>query len=286
MLYVPVNVDRFVVGAANVGADAIQLDLEDGVAGSEKDRARTLVQKAASKASRNGADIVVRINRPLSLAIRDIEASVCPLVRALSLPKVEGPGHVRLLSEAVAEAELRAGMVVGSTAFIVGIESPEAWLDMAKIARADDRIAAMLLGGEDFATAIGMTTDPENFLGPKQALVIAAAAAGVMPLGVVGSFANFRDLDAFRTMVRRSRQLGFRGSGCIHPTQVPILNEEFAPSSDELARAREIIERFEASQSEGVGAVSLHGAMVDLPVVDRARALLSSHARIALREGT
>lgn len=284
MLYVPVNVQRFVAGAANADADAIQLDLEDSVAPSEKDQARTLVQSAAIQASRGGADVIVRINRPLGLAVRDIEASVCPLVRALSLPKVEGPDHVRLLSEAVAEAELRAGMTVGSTAFIVGIESPQAWLKMAEIAGADRRIAAMLLGGEDFATSLGVAPTVENMVGPKQALVIAAAAAGIMPLGVIGSFANFRDLEGFRTMARRSRQMGFRGSGCIHPSQVPVLNEEFAPGQEELTKAREIVERFEAAQREGAAALSIDGAMIDLPVVERARTLLNFQARIAKRK--
>lgn len=286
MLYVPVNVERFVTGASKADADAIQLDLEDSIAPSEKDNARTLVQKAAHDAARSGADIVVRINRPLSLAVKDIEASVCPEVKALSLPKIEGPDHVRLLSETVAEAEMRAGIPVGSIGFIVGIETPGAWLEMVRIAQADARVVAMLLGGEDFATSVGMTTDPDNMFGPKQALVIAAAAAGVMPLGVVGSFANFRDLEKFRAMARRSRHLGFRGSGCIHPAQVPILNEEFGPQPEEVAKARDIIQHFNDSQSKGLGAVGLDGAMIDLPVVERARAIIGLQERIDARNAS
>jgi citrate lyase subunit beta/citryl-CoA lyase len=183
LLYVPVNVTRFVDRALRSGADAVQLDLEDSIALSEKDAARAQVAGAAERISASDVDVIVRINRPLAMAVRDIEAAVCPAVCALSLPKVESADHVRLLSEAVAEAELRTGMTPGATRFILGIETPAAWMKMQDIALADPRNAAMLLGSEDFATAVGMSTAPENLLGPKQALVIAAAAAGLLPLG-------------------------------------------------------------------------------------------------------
>lgn len=283
LLYVPANVERFVNRAMSSGADAIQLDLEDGVAPSEKDSARLLVQGLAARIAASGSDVIVRINRPLGLAVRDIEAGVCPSVKALSLPKVESAEHVRLLSETVAEAELRTGMPLGATRLIVGIESPRAWHDMMGIASADPRVVAMLLGSEDFASAVGMTTAPENLLGPKQAMVIAAAAAGVLPLGLVGSFANYRDTEAFRAMVLRSRAIGFRGSSCIHPDQVPLLNEGFSPSEGEVTKARAVVLAFDEAVQSGTGAVGLDGAMLDLPVVERARAVLALQARIEAR---
>src|SRR5437868_6758586 len=107
LLFVPVNVERFVETAHTREVDAIQLDLEDSVPPGEKDRARTLVAAAAAKDARGGADVVVRINRPLGLAVRDIEASVCPGVAALALPKVSGADHIRLLAEVAAAAEER-----------------------------------------------------------------------------------------------------------------------------------------------------------------------------------
>ena len=286
LLYVPANVERFVNRAMSSGADAIQLDLEDGVAPSEKDSARLLVQETAKRIAASGPDVIVRINRPLGLAVRDIEASVCPSVTALSLPKVESADHVHLLVETVAEAELRAGMPLGATRLIVGIESPRAWHDMLGIASADRRVVAMLLGSEDFASAVGMTTAPENLLGPKQAMVIAAAAAGVLPLGLVGSFANYRDTEAFRAMVLRSRAIGFRGSSCIHPDQVPLLNEGFSPSEDELAKARAIVAAFDDAVQSGTGAVGLDGVMLDLPVVERARATVALQRRIDERRAS
>src|SRR2546429_9528866 len=94
LLFVPVTQRRFVDGAARRGADAIILDLEDSVAASEKERARTLVPEAAEIVSRGGADVVVRVNRPLRLAVRDIEAAVGPRGLALALPQINGPGQL------------------------------------------------------------------------------------------------------------------------------------------------------------------------------------------------
>lgn len=96
LLFVPVTARRFVDGAARRGADAIILDLEDSVAASEKERARELVPEAAAIVARGGADVVVRINRPLRMAVRDIEAAVGPGVLALALPKADSAEHVRL----------------------------------------------------------------------------------------------------------------------------------------------------------------------------------------------
>src|ERR1041385_7760062 len=115
MLFVPVTAERFVNGAARRGADAIILDLEDSVALSEKERARTLVPEAAGIATRGGADVVVPINRPLRMAVRDIEAAVGPGVLALALPKTDSPEHVQLLAEIVDEVEVERGIDRKST---------------------------------------------------------------------------------------------------------------------------------------------------------------------------
>ena len=105
MLFVPVTQRRFVEGAAKRGADAIILDLEDAVAASQKEHARTLVMEAAALVSRGGADVVVRINRPMRMTVRDLEAVVSPAVTAIALPKAESAQHVELVSEIIDEIE-------------------------------------------------------------------------------------------------------------------------------------------------------------------------------------
>src|SRR5919198_5441595 len=105
LLYVPVTSERFVAKAHTRGADAIILELEDAVAPSQKKRARGLVQAAAATVSQGGADVLVRINRPWRLAVRDIEAAIGPNVRGLVLPKVDSAEHVLALAEVAASVE-------------------------------------------------------------------------------------------------------------------------------------------------------------------------------------
>ena len=284
LLFVPVTARRFVDGAARRGADAIILDLEDSVAASEKERARTLVPEAADIVSRGGADVVVRINRPLRLAVRDIEAAIGLGVLALALPKVDGPEHVQLLAEIVDEVEAERGMAPGATRLIAMVETAAAFFRIAEIARAHPRLCALNLGAEDFATSAGILPEAEALSMPKQMAVFAARAAGIMPLGFIGSIAEFHDLDGFRQTIRRSRRFGFIGASVIHPSQVQILNEEFRPSPNEVDHARRVLAAYDKALSDGVGAVTVDGKMIDVPVVERARLLVEREEAIAARE--
>jgi citrate lyase subunit beta / citryl-CoA lyase len=115
-------------------------------------------------------------------------------------------------------------------------------------------------------------------------MIIAARAAGILPLGFLGTVADFRDLEAFRTTIRRSRRLGFLGASCIHPAQVAILNQEYRPAADEVREAERIIAAYAQAVAAGTGAIELDGKMVDVPIVERARQLLARHQAIAARE--
>jgi citrate lyase subunit beta/citryl-CoA lyase len=114
--------------------------------------------------------------------------------------------------------------------------------------------------------------------------VFAARTAGIMPLGFIGTVAEFRDLDGFRQTIRRSRRLGFIGASVIHPSQVPILNEEFRPSPNEVDHARRVLAAHDRALAEGVGAVTVDGKMIDVPAVERARLLVEREEAIAARE--
>ncbi len=283
LLYVPVNVPRFVDKAHTRGADAVQLDLEDSVPQAEKEAARALVRDAARRVRVGGADVVVRINRSMGAAIRDLEAAVCPDVDAIALTKVASASHVRLLDEYVSELERRSSMPVGRTRFIAMVETAQAFFAVERIAASSPRIAALALGTEDFAFSVGMEPEPEGLFYPKLHTAFAARAAGVIPLGFIGTAAGFEDKTGFRAMVRRSRSLGFEGASCIHPDQVAILNEEFAPTAAELEAARRLVAANDEAERLGRGAFALDGKMVDVPVVLRARRVLARDAAIRAR---
>jgi citrate lyase subunit beta / citryl-CoA lyase len=284
MLFVPVTAERFVNGAARRGADAIILDLEDAVGASEKARARTLVPEAAEIVSRGGADVVVRLNRPLRMTVRDLEAVIGPGVQAVALPKAESAQHVELVAEVMDELEAERGMAVGTTKMLAMVETCSAFFRIAEIAKASPRLVALNLGAEDFATAAGMLPEAEGLFMPKQMCVFAARAAGIMPMGFVGTVADFSDLAGFRETVRRSRRIGFMGASVIHPSQIQILNQEFRPSAAEVEHAGRIVAAYDRALADGVGAVTVDGKMIDVPVVERAAAVLQREAAIAARE--
>jgi citrate lyase subunit beta/citryl-CoA lyase len=283
LLYVPANVPKYVDKAHTRGADAILLDLEDSVPPAEKEAARNMVQASAQKVRRGGADVVVRINRPLSQCVRDIEASVSRHVDAIAVTKADGPSHLRLLDELVSELEIKAALPLGHTKFFVMIETPDAFEQMTEIARASTRVVALNIGGEDFALNGGFEPSDETLLMPKQRMILAARAAGVMPIGYLSSVADFSDWDRFRAMVRRSRKFGFDGASCIHPGQVAIVNEEYGASAADLAYAQRVVSEGAEAQAQGRASFQIDGKMIDIPVIERARRLIARQQRIEAR---
>ncbi len=280
MMFVPVTAEKFVRTGADRGADAIILDLEDAVAPSQKDHARTLIEGAIPQVARNGADVVVRVNRPWRLLVRDLEAAVIPGVAAIMLTKVDSPEHVHSCGDIVAELETERGLPPGRIKFIALVENAVGFFRIDQIAKCHPRLVAISLGSEDFAADVGMQAEPEGLLYPKQQTIFAARAAGILPMGFVGSIADFRDQDAFRAIVRRSRRLGFMCASAVHPLQVAVLNEEFSPDPAEVAKAEKMIAAYDDAYARGLGAVQFEGAMIDVPVVERARSVVRRAAAL------
>ncbi|GGC38875.1 CoA ester lyase [Siccirubricoccus deserti] len=275
LMFVPATAERFIAKAHTRGADVIILDLEDSIPPGEKEAARAALPAAAKVVGQAGAEVAVRINRPLELAVPDIAAAIMPEVTALMLPKVMGPEHVKLLSEVVATREAALGLEIGRTRFIGVVETPQALPHLYAIAGADPRMAALGVGSEDLSTELEAVPGADMLYHFGMMAVAAARGAGILPLGSVGAFADFRDLEGYRESLRRSRKLGFACTACIHPAHVPIINAEYGPAPEEVDRARRLIATFEDALAQGLGAVAFEGAMIDLPVVERARRLLA-----------
>lgn len=284
MLFVPALNDRFIEGAPRRGADCIQIDLEDSIPPEFKDKARGRVAGIAAQLAPHGLDVVVRVNRPWRIAIRDLEASVGPHVMAINLPKVPNAAHVRAVSEILDDLESGAGLPVGHTRLVVMIETAAGLLDMPAIAAASPRVVALTVGAEDLSASMGMQPSEDALYVPNVQAVAAARAAGIQPIGYVGTVAHYADRDAFRRTAERARDLGFAGGFCIHPDQVPILNAAFSPRAEEVEAANQLIAAYAAAQAEGRGAIAYKGQMVDQPVIDRARHLLQRHAAVEERQ--
>ena len=284
LLYVPANVEKYVDKAHARGADCLQLDLEDSVPAAEKDAARKLVPAAAKRVRRGGGDVVVRINSPMEVSLKDLDAAICADVDGIALTKTQDAEHVKRIDEVISGLEAKRGLRPGHTRLIAMVETPGAFFQMPAIAQSSARLVAMNIGGEDFALENGMEPTEETLLMPKQQMVFAASSGGLMPLGFIASVAAFGDWEAFGRMVRRSRQFGFMGAGCIHPGQVPIVNREYSPSAEEAAYARRVIGENAKAESAGRASFAIDGKMIDVPVVLRAQRLLARLAAIEARE--
>ncbi len=283
ILYVPGNVPKFIDKAHERGADCVLIDLEDSVQPAQKPEARAMLPETMKKVARGGADVAVRINRPLRLAIPDIEAAVRPGLSALFITKTEGVQHLRLLDEMVTELERERGMPAGGVGFSTMIEHPRALTQIHDIAEHGPRVIAMMLGGEDFALETGSVPSDESLELPKRMVAFAAQAHGVAMIGILGTVADYSDPAAYRKSAERARRFGFSGGTCIHPGLVQALNDAFTPQSDEVAYARKLIVADEKAAAEGRGSFSVDGKMIDIPVIDRARRLIARHDAIERR---
>lgn len=283
LLYVPTIQPRFIEKAADRGADAIILDLEDSVPQPEKSRGRAALPDAIKQVARNGADVVVRCNRPIRELVKDLDAAIVPGIRAVALPKLDSAEHVRLIAEMMEELEAERGLPIGTIGIMAMVETASAFFRMHEIAAAHERVITLGLGSEDFTLSVDMAPEAEGLFYPKQQSVIAARAAGILPLGFVGSIADIADLDAFRKTIQRSRKLGFACASCVHPSQIAILNEEFSPAPADVDYARRMLQCWDETLAKGLGAVTFEGKMIDIPIVERAHKLLARHEAITNR---
>ncbi len=281
--YVPAHVPKYVNSQHLLSADAVILDLEDSVPEGQKLAAREAIASAVELLRGRGPDLMVRINASAVHSALDIGASVLPGVTALVVPKLSDIDDVARIDTLISQAERSNGVLAGSVKVFALIETARGYLNMQDILQASPRIVAVSLGNEDFATDIGMVPDAETLTLPRQQMVIVAAACGVTPLGLIGEATAFADLEAYRSLAARSRRFGFRGSTCIHPSQIAVLNETFSPSKEEISWASAVVSAAEDAEAQGRGAAALDGQMIDQPIVTRAREMLrlmsSAHAR-------
>ncbi|WP_281033674.1 MULTISPECIES: aldolase/citrate lyase family protein [unclassified Mesorhizobium] len=143
-------------------------------------------------------------------------------VHALVLPKTDSADWVSEIANAVSELERERNLPLGSIQFLAQIETPGALHRLAAIASADPRMIAMALGPEDFSAAVGGAPEFDLLLTPNLSVLFAARAAGLLPLGFVGSIGELSDTDKLREAAVRARRLGFAGALAIHPTQMAI----------------------------------------------------------------
>lgn len=272
-LYVPGGEPKYFINAPLHRADAIILDLEDSVHASEKDGARLLVRNALRAIDFLQCERMVRINQ-LPLGLEDLDEIVPESPDLILLPKVETPGQVIAVSRRIQEVKENYGVerpvwLMPILESALGVENAFA------IATASDQVVAVTIGLEDYTADLGVakTSDGAESLYARQRIVNAAHAAGVEAIDSV--YGDVGNLDGLRSWGVSSRAMGFEGMGCVHPSQIAVIHEAFAPTPVEIERAKKIVAAFNEAQERGLAVVSLGSKMIDPPVVQRALKLIS-----------
>ncbi len=273
-LYLPGNEPKFMANAGLHQPDGLILDLEDSVAPPEKDAARVLVRNALRVVDFHGAERMVRINQG-EHGLADLDWIVPHGVQLVLLPKVEAPEQVVAARDRI--DALRATHHRAAPVWLMPIvESARgAWLAY-EIAGATDTVVGLAIGLEDYTADIGAerTLEGHESFWARAQVLNGARAAGVQPIDTV--FSDVADMDALRRSVEEARSLGFVGKGCIHPRQIPVVHDAFAPPAAAIEKATKIVRAFEVAQARGLGVVSLGSKMIDPPVVKRAQATVAA----------
>jgi citrate lyase subunit beta/citryl-CoA lyase len=271
-LYLPGNEPKFAINAGLHAPDGVILDLEDSVHPAEKDAARVMVRNALRCVDFNGAERMVRINQG-DLGLDDLDSVVPEAPDLILIPKVETSGQVKTVQARIDAIQEDLGQTRPVWLMPI-LESAQGVENAVHIALASPFVAALTIGLEDYTADLGVvkTSEGTESLWARSRLVNAARAAGVQAIdSVYGDVADEAGLLAWG---RRSRAMGFQGMGCIHPRQIRIIHEAFAPTPGELKKALRIVAAFEEAEAQGLGVVSLGTKMIDRPVVLRARKLV------------
>ena len=267
-LYLPGNEPKFFVNAGLHSPDGIILDLEDSVAPSEKDAAQLLVRNALRSVDFYGAERMVRINQ-LPKGFDDLKYIVPNNVNVILIPKCESAEQIQQLEKEVEKLK-KQHKVENPIYFMPIIESALGVIKAYEIASASKNNCALAIGLEDYTADIGAqrTNEGRESIFARQMLVNASKAAGIQAIDTV--FSDVADMEALRQSVIEAKSLGFEGKGCIHPRQIKVVHEAFAPTTEEIEKAKKIVLAFEEAEKKGLGVVSLGSKMIDPPVVKRA----------------
>ena len=271
-LYLPGNTPKLSLNAGVHKPNGLILDLEDAVAPSKKVEARYVVRNALRSMFFYGTERMVRINQG-EKGLDDLEYLVPHGVNLILVPKVEGADRIMEVNLRIATIQKRIGNVSNIWLMPI-IESAKGTLKAYEIA-CSENVVALAIGLEDYTADIGVarTKEATESFFARSMLVNAAKAAGIQAIDSV--FSDVSDMEALAINVKNSKALGFDGMGCIHPRQIPVIHENFAPAEIEIDKAKKIVIAFEEAKAKGLGVVSLGTKMIDPPVVKRAERVVN-----------
>jgi len=280
-LYLPGNIPGMMINAGIHHPDGIILDLEDSVAPDKKDESRILVRNALCSLNFYGAERMVRINQ-VPAGLIDIREVVPFNVHLILVPKCEHPEQINMVNEEIRKV-LEKNMLKREVFLMPIVESALGVENAFAIASAPN-VVALAIGLEDYTADLGVrrTQDANESFYARTRIVNASKAAGIQAIDSV--FSDVGDEEGLRKTIKISKSLGFEGMGCIHPRQIKVIHESFAPEPEEIEKAQKIVNAFILAGEKGLGVVSLGSKMIDPPVVKRAQKIIDMALELGLTE--
>jgi citrate lyase subunit beta/citryl-CoA lyase len=278
-LYLPGNEPKFMLNAGLHKPDGIILDLEDSVALGEKDAAQILVRNALRQIDFHGAERMVRINQ-IPKGLDDLKFIVPHNVNVVLIPKCESAEQVKIV-EQEAQKILNENAIKQEIFYMPIVESAVGAIKAYEIAKASPNIVALTIGLEDYTADLGTqrTLKGRESFWARSQVINAARAAAIQPIDTV--YSDVTDMEGLKQSALEAKSLGFDGKGCIHPRQISVIHEAFAPTPEEIDKAKKIVIAFEDAKTKGLGVVSLGSKMIDPPVVRRVQRTI----RLAIETG-
>ncbi len=267
LLFVPGDRPDFFKKAAESSADTLIFDLEDAVAAEKKESSRLHVEQALARGSTGNKELVVRVNAlssPWGTEDITMVRRFGEVINAILIPKAE-PAEVQLTEQLLGEADV---------SIICQIETARGLQLAYDTILSSSRVIGAMLGAEDLAVEMNLRRTPggKEIEHARHKLVLAACAAAVQPIDT--PYLKIDDLDGLRSDTLRAREIGFTAKTALSPRQVPVIRKLFQPDPGELEEARLILKAAEEARSLGRGVVTMDGAMIDAPVVARARRII------------
>ncbi|MBB6698116.1 HpcH/HpaI aldolase/citrate lyase family protein [Clostridium algidicarnis] len=270
MLFMPGNNPGMLQNAAILGADSIILDLEDAVSITEKDSARVLVREAIKNVDYSSVEVVVRIN-PLDTEFGHLDLDVIARTKpdSIMVPKAD-EDEIREAHEILNKIEEEEGFKKGSIKIIPLIETAFGLETVYNVINASKRVVAILLGGEDLTSDLGIkrTKDGEEIFYARNRVATVCRAFKIDSIDT--PFTDTNDFEGLEKDTLKAKGLGLTGKSAINPRQIDSIHSVFAPTKEEVNHALRVLKAMEQAEREGKGVFSLDGKMIDAPIINRA----------------
>ena len=286
-LIMPATQSRMIRWAWNLGADAISLDLQDGIPAAELESARDSLKSAVALVAKGGAEVFVRVNAQSIYA--DAAGAMCPDLTGIAVPGPESASDIAEAHAILNELERHAGVAIGSTEIVPSIETAAGVWHIREIITASPRIRQVIIDEAELAASLGIVqgSDPDPFVYARGRLCIEATAAGVQPIAVADpmglGIANLGHGDLVKAATD-ARNLGFKGMVCSHPVWVSAINEAYTPTESLVDYYTQVREVFAQALAAGTAAAPFAGRMIDVPVDEWAKDVLAMSAACADRD--